>query len=116
MKEKVYELTFGGKKHQIILGKTTYCNNNSIAVVMLERMKDGTEGECGVLTVNLSDQIVPADETSAYIDTNNLGEKIIKWLTKNGIAHITPFLGFSGYCVYPYVTFTKEALLSMKTL
>lgn len=116
MKEKVYELTFGGEKHQIVLGKTTYANNNSIAVVMFEKMKDGTEEECGILTVNLENQIVPADDESAYIDTNNLTADIVKWLVKNKIAVLTPFYGQSGYCTYPFVFFTEKALASMRTL
>ena len=115
MKEKVYELEFYGKKHRIVLAKTSYSNNDSIAVIMLEQTEDGEE-EWGVLTINLDGQCIPADSTSAYIDTNNLGNDILKWLKKNKIATVSPFLGFSGYCSYPYVMFTKQALDAMRAL
>lgn len=116
MKEKIYNLKLYGEKHRIVLAKTTYSNNGTIAILMLEKMPDGTEEEWGTLTVNLQDQIVEANKTSAYIDTNNLGNDIIRWLVDNDIATITPFIGFSGYCSYPYVMFHKTALANMRAL
>ena len=116
MKEKVYNYDAFGDKHQIILARTSYKSNNSIAVLMIEKMPDGSEEDWATLTVNLVDAIVPADSETAYIDTNNLGEDIIRWLSNNRIAVKTAFFGRSGYCTYPLVMFTKGALNSMRRL
>lgn len=77
----------------------------------------GMEEPFATLTVNLEDSDVYATkEDRAFIDTNNLGSGVTKWLEENGIAKDTGILGFSGYCVYPMYKFTEEALASMRSM
>ena len=63
------------------------------------------------ITVNIepkSDAFVGT--TKAFVDTNNLGEGIVAWLEDNGIAKATGRVARSGYCTYPEVEFSAEAL------
>lgn len=105
-----------GETINVKLGKTTYRNNDTLAVIMYEVLENGEEEEYDVLTVNISDSMLLANDTNAFIDTNNLGKEIIKWLVDNKIATTTPFMGFSGYCSYPLMSFTKQALDNMVAL
>ena len=115
--EKIYELNAYGKEHKIILGKTSYCNNNTICVLMFEVFKDGHEEPWGDLTVNLECNLGLANaDDCQFIDTNNLGKDIIKWLEDNKIATFTGLAWPSGFCVYPLVFFNNEALASMRVL
>ena len=115
MNEKVYILNAYGKDHKIILGKTSYRNNNTIAVLMIEVFDDGHEEDWATLTVNLECNLGLANaDDSQFIDTNNLGKDIIKWLEDNKIATFTGLSWPSGFCVYPLVFFNKDALASMR--
>ena len=105
-----------GDTLNIKLGKTSYLNNGTLAVVMLEVLDNGEEEEYDVLTVNINDSSLLASDTDAFIDTNNMGQDIVQWLVENKIAKKTPFVGFSGYCSYPLMSFTKQALDSMVAL
>lgn len=118
MKEKVYELNMYGETFHIILGKTSYRNNNTIAVMMIDVQPDGTEEDFGVLTVNLETGglTMANKEDTQFIDTNNLTQDIVKWLVDNNIAVETGLYWPSGFCVYPLFMFTKEALASMRRL
>lgn len=117
MNEKVYDLNLYGVNHKIILGKASYRNNDTLAVVMIEVCKDGTEKDFGVLTVNLECNLGLANKTDTqFIDTNNLSNKIMPWLEMNNIAKPTGLMWPSGYCMYPSFVFTKEALASMRRI
>lgn len=100
------------KNRKIRLGKATYNSNNTLAVVMLYTNEWGEEDE-EVITTNIDDSDILADDTQAFVDTNNMGNGIVQWLVKNKIAIKTPFFGCSGYCKYPLMIFTKEALDNM---
>ena len=115
--EKVFDFVSYGEKRRIVFGKTSYRNNNTLAVLMLEIMPDGSEESYATLTVNLeqSDWLC-ASGTCAFIDTNNLGENIVDWLVDNGLAKKTGTYGQSGWCSYPLVVFTDEALGFMRAL
>ena len=113
--EKIYNLKAYGKDHKIILGKTSYRDNKTLAVLMIEVFKDGHEEDWATLTVNLPVNLgIPNITDTQFIDTNNLGNEIIKWLKDNNIANTTGIELPSGYCMYPCVVFTKEALASMR--
>lgn len=118
MNEKIYDLNlFGDETFKIILGKTSYRNNGTLAVTMIDVLPDGTEEDFGVLTVNLECNLGLANKTDTqFIDTNNLTDKIIKWLVDNNIAKPTGLMWPSGYFMYPSVVFTKEALVGMRRL
>lgn len=118
MNEKIYDLNlFGNETFKIILGKSSYRNNGTLAVTMIQVCDDGTEEDFGVLTVNLECNLGLANKTDMqFIDTNNLTNKIMSWLEKNNIAKPTGLMWPSGYCMYPSVVFTKDALAGMRRL
>ena len=114
---KVYELEFCGTKYNIVLAKSSYFLNNTIAVLMyISTPKGKVKENFDNLTVNIGESSLLANDTKQFIDTNNLGNDIVKWLVKNKIAKKTDIVGFSGYCRYPMVEFTKEALDGMLEL
>ena len=115
MAEKVYKYDAYDEVHNIVLGKTSYRNNNTLAVLMIEVFDDGAEEDWATLTVNIDDSKVFANhESKAFVDINNLQRTIINWLAVNGIAYVTGVIGYSGYCKYPLVEFTKKALDGMR--
>jgi len=111
--EKTYKLEWYGNTYDIALRKTTYTSNDTLAIAMVSIDKDGCEEDFGMLTTNIGESNILADETSAFVDTNNLTKKIISWLTNNKIAKKTPFTGFSGYCSYPLMAFNQKVLNEM---
>lgn len=62
----------------------------------------------GVLTVNLED--FPTENNNAFVDTNNFGEDIVRWVVENGLGELTGRLGYSGYCCYPEVAFNIDKI------
>ena len=110
---KIYELEFYGKKYHIILEKNTYANNGRLAISMLECTPKGkVKDYFDTLTVNLNGYCVGKDEQ--FIDTNNLPSGIIEWLEENSIGNeVNGIYGHSGYCTYPLLKFTKDALDGM---
>lgn len=69
------------------------------------------DGPYATLTVNLHPE--KCKENCAFIDTNNLGNRILGWLEENGIAHWTYRVERSGYCEYPEVEFDADFLASL---
>ena len=115
MKEKVYSLSFYGETYNVVLRKGSYHSNKTLAVEIVEKHDDGTEEDFGTLTVNISASDVLANNTNkAFIDTNNLGEKILTWLVDNGIAKSDGYSAPSGYCYYPLVTFNDDVMKNMR--
>lgn len=115
---KVYKLKFYGKTYNVALGKAHYVNNGKVAVLMYTCTPKGKiKEDFGDLTVNIADSDIMANEKDEqFIDTNNLGHDIVKWLVDNKIAIETGIYGFSGFCMYPLMTFSKEALDGMVDL
>jgi hypothetical protein len=102
MKTKKFKTTIdwgfdAPETYSLRLVTENYRDNGSLAIVAME----GNE-EFAVITVNLP--YSEADETHAYIDTNNCpwAEKM---LTENGFAKPTGDYGFSGWCQYPLYEF-----------
>lgn len=89
----------------IYLSTSHYANNNTLAVIVMEVDGNGWEEEVDVITVNLPFGI--ADDTHAYIDTNNCSwaEKMLK---KSGLAKPTGEYGHSGWCSYPLYEFNLD--------
>ena len=113
---KVYELKTSYGKYHITLKKGTYLSNGSLYVRMVETTPKGKKikNYFDDLTVNL--MFSNANENKQYIDTNSLGNDILKWLKDNGIAKPTGEYGHSGFCTYPLYKFTKEALAEMEQI
>lgn len=113
---KVYQLKEFGETFNIVLGKSNYINNNTIAVIMYLSTPKGKVKELfNDLTKNIGDSNIYANETDIqFVDTNNLPAGIIEWLEENGIAEeINGIYGHSGFCTYPLVKFKQEALAEM---
>ena len=115
---KIYELNFYGKKYHIVMQKGTYHSNGTLAIEMIEVSPKGRRirDYFGMLTVNIADSDVMANDKRAFIDTNNNGEEIAQWLIDNKIAYPTGFIGFSGFCTYPLFEFDKSVLDEMKEI
>ena len=90
------------ESHDIYLIADKYSNNGSLAVIVMDITDEGYEEQFDVITVNLP--FGCADETHAYIDTNNSSwaEKMLKEMK---IAKPTGDYGYSGYCKYPLYKF-----------
>lgn len=111
---KVYKLKFYGTNLNVVLGKGNYANNGTLAILVYECTPKGKIKDIFAdLTRNISDSGLLASKTEQFVDTNNLGNEIIKWLEENHIAEDTGVVGYSGFCSYPLVEFTQEALDQM---
>lgn len=102
-----YKLTKWGKTYKIGLTKATYNSNGTLAILMDDL---GDNEPFATLTINLDDSNFMANDHMAFIDTNNLGWDIVKWLVDNEIATDTGLKGFSGFCVYPLMMFNQKVL------
>lgn len=101
-----------GNTHSIILMKGTYCSNGNLAVQAFEN-ENGRPGEpYATITVNTEKM----RENCAAVDTNDLGEGIVRFLEEEGIAVSMGINVRSGYCTYPVMYFTPAALETMETL
>lgn len=113
MSVKFYNLEMYGEKYKVYLSKGKYLNNNTIAVDIIVVDSDGFEEPFDSLTTNISCEYGLANDTTQFIDANNLGKDILNWLVKNNIAKPTGRAWPSGYCIYLLYEFTKEALAGM---
>lgn len=102
---KTFNLTKYGTDHLIYLDVSTYSKGN-LAVMMTVIEDEGPE-PWSVLTVNLDG--VRA-RNCAFIDTNNNGDDIIKWIEQYNLAEPTGTIGRSGYCSYPEYRFHPDIL------
>ena len=57
------------EKHNLYLVADNYSNNDTLAIIVMETTDEGYDEQFDVITVNLP--FGYADETHAYIDTNN---------------------------------------------
>lgn len=92
------------KDHAFEFVKAKYQNNGNLAIQVMSEDEEygGWEPWCS-LTVNL-DKKLP--ENQAYLDTNNCSREIIIWLYHNHYVSDVG-VGFSGFCSYPLVEFSK---------
>ena len=98
--------------HNFYLVADTYCNNDALAIVVMEVMPDGTEEQFDVITVNLPSDIIEEEKNLAYIDTNNCSwaEKMLK---QHRFAKDTGICGYSGYCAYPLYEFNLDKFVEV---
>ena len=82
-----------------------YTCNNRLAMTLIDDA--GYIYTC--VTVNLVDEDL-TNENCAFIDTNNNGDEIVRWLNTNSLGKFTGAIGISGYCMYPEFEFSKEVL------
>jgi len=113
---KTYKLQKYGNTYEIALLKGAYGNNGTLAIEMYLVENGELTEPWNMLTVNIGDSDFMANETMAFVDTNNNGKDIIQWLVKNKIAKKTPFIGQSGFCTYPLVSFNSQLLQEMEEM
>jgi len=102
---KTFDLYKLGEKYTIQLEVCTYRNGNlAISMILL---KNGMPEPWNTLTVNLDGM---RKRDCAFIDTNNNGNEIIKWIAKHKLAVPTGFFQQSGFCIYPEYRFLPEVL------
>lgn len=91
-----------GTEHTLVLSKEEYDNNGTLAIVVLEINSAGEEEYFDTITTNIP--WGSADESHAYIDTNNCSwaEKMLK---QHRFAKDTYNVIGSGYCKYPLYEF-----------
>ena len=102
---KTFNLHKYGADHAIYLRIETYLTGN-LAIQMMTDTEDGPI-LWNVLTVNL---MGICDKNCAFIDTNNNGDEILKWIKENRLARPTGNFVGSGYCKYPEYRFYKKVL------
>lgn len=102
---KIFYLYKYGKKYELQLKVSTYTDGN-LAISMKLWEKDIPE-PWNVLTVNLEGI---REKDCAYIDTNNNGQEILKWITEYHLGGATGRTRRSGYCIYPEFRFSQEVL------
>ncbi|WP_326975321.1 DUF4313 domain-containing protein [Caproicibacter sp. BJN0012] len=105
---KLYDLKKYGSVHPLQLEVCTYPEGN-LAITMTT-WEDGAPEPWDTLTVNLDGV---RKRECAFIDTNNNGQEILKWIADHKLGVPTGLLGFSGYCVYPEYHFFPDALKEM---
>lgn len=96
-----------GHVHDITFELDRYASGGGLAIVM-NCHDDGWKEPYGVLTVNLEDH--PTYGSRAYVDTNNLGDEILQWITDNNLGQPTGEIGYSGFCVYPEYEFNLDEI------
>lgn len=102
---KTFDLYKYGNKYAIQLEVCTYTNGNlAIAMTVWE---DDVPEPWNILTVNL-DGI--REKNCAFIDTNNNGQDILKWIAEYNLGTPTGLIQQSGYCKYPEYRFSQEIL------
>lgn len=102
---KIFDFNKYGNAYKMKLEIDSYLNGN-LAITMLVEKEDGWT-PWNVLTVNLG---FPLEKNIAYIDTNNNGDTILAWITRNKLAVSTGKRARSGFCSYPQYKFREAAL------
>lgn len=95
-----------GENYEIALKATNYVSGGLGVVMEYFSREDKGFMPYAVLTVNLVGE--KCEEDCAFVDTNNLGEKIIKWITDNNLGAPTGRYARSGHCAYPEVKFNMD--------
>lgn len=106
--ETLYTLDTDFGSYTVRLRKSTYVENNSLAIIV-DSWDDEFEfwEQFCIITVNLSNGM--ATDTRAFIDTNNC-PFAEKFLVDNNIASPTGRVAQSGWCTYPLYQFKEDVL------
>jgi len=104
-KEYVIKSDYATINYRICLKPTKYRSNDSLAIQMLCWADDEFDFGGGwepydMLTTNLVDARVPANENSAYVET-----KYVDWVRENKIGNPTDIYARSGFNTYVLVDF-----------
>lgn len=89
------------KNTEVVLKKSTYTSNNTLAVLMFDAK---TNEYLGTITTNISASDIVGDNTTAFVDINNF-PGITEMLENSEIAFNTGIKAQSGFCTYPLYVF-----------
>lgn len=102
---KTYEVKSYGKTYNVRIVANKYANNDSLALSLITE-----EGEpFANLTVNIMDSMIWADDTCAFVDTNNC-PWAEEFITENGLGEYMEIRGASGFCTYPLYKFNLKEI------
>ena len=99
-----FDLVKYGRAWPIYYDIAKYCENDNLAIQLFSDSEGYTE-PWSTLTTNLSEKLFP---DCAYVDINNNGEEIIKWISDNKFGVPTGRNCQSGRCVYPLYRFDMK--------
>lgn len=108
MKEKKLMYQIGGRMRSVQLYPIHYLFNRSLGMYMCKAGSGINDEDSLVITRCLD---APQSKNCAYIDVNNYGEDIVKWLEENGLGKTTGRKVQSGYVAYPEFLFDENILL-----
>lgn len=107
-KRTTYTVESWGQKEEVWLTRTTYADNDSLAVQAWCK-----DGPYDTITVNLEESKDWVGTNYQFVDTNNC-----PWapelLEKNGLGHPSGIMGFSGFCAYPLFLFEVDKIPQSK--
>ena len=95
----------------LVYNKYVYGNNTALSLVDAEGLPYAH------LTVNLVDDdnnVIELEENHAFVDVNNLGMEILKWIEDNGLGYQTFRSQQSGFVEYWEVCFYDETIADAK--
>lgn len=98
-----------GKTYKIKLKVDKYLNDRLLIAMLYYDSDVKQYMPYASLTVNIP--WAPCGSDSAFVDTNNCGEKILKWITDNNLGVETGRYVRSGYCAYPEVHFNLDEVM-----
>ena len=104
--EKFYNLKVWGEEYKIKLNRSTYCYNDSLAIICYTDEQE----EFAILTTCINEK---PNNNCAFVDTNNCAWAE-KFLQENNIATPTGRMGESGFCFYPEYKFNIDEIEELK--
>ena len=108
LKNNEINFEFYGETYRLGLYKTTYTNNDNLAIIVMD---ENSHEQFAVLTVNIMD--LPENNMAA-IDTNNSADLALA-VEKAGFFTNTGLPIFSGYCAYPLGIFDLDRIPDFPT-
>lgn len=108
LKNNEIEFEFYGDTYRLGLYKTTYTNNDNLAIVVMD---EDSQEQFTVLTVNIMD--LPENNMAA-IDMNNNADLAVA-VEKAGFFTHTGIDIPSGFCIYPICIFNLDRIPDLPT-
>ena len=103
------KLSHYGEEVPLEVQVRSYYNNGDLALLLADWSDEFPE-PWGDLTVNLG---CSPEKDCAFVDVNNLGEKILPWIEKNGLGTPTGRTQRSGFVTYPEYRFNVDRLRAL---
>lgn len=108
MKEKKLMYEIDDIVQTVKLFPVYYEFNRSLGILLCKKYK-GIDDDAISITCCLD---APQKKNCVYIDVNNCGKNIVKWLEENGLGKATGRKVKSGFVIYPEFMFDEEVLRS----